>query len=121
MAGRMVTGPFFVVEGYDVFSYPDLGSVGSGLEAYDIDCFTLFSADGDVLRLERDGRGVRTSGEILGRSPDALEKALRGALLSPPRRDMFGRRRKRDVNVEEVKGATLPDLVSRFMAILGRD
>ena len=113
------TPPFFLVDGFDVALYPDIDGVERELEPY-IDGLTLYDVHGSVLGMRVEGRKVRVDGEILGKNPGALEKALRGALLSPSKQGMFGRRRKWDVDVEKVNSATLTELVAIFMTTLGR-
>jgi hypothetical protein len=115
MGEWMVIGPFFIVDGYDVTWYDDISSVGWDIEARDLGSCTLFSADGDVLRLETDGMRVRATTDIVRRDAEALTKSLRGNLLSPPRRNMFGRQKKRDVPFEKVRSAVLPELIAEFI------
>lgn len=115
MAGGAVKKPFFVVEGNDVHYYPDLDSVGAGLEAYDLGAYKLFSSDGELLRLEKRGRGIRASSEVEGEDPGALAKALYAALTSPTREGLFGRRRRIYADAEQLEGSTLAELVQTFV------
>jgi hypothetical protein len=104
----MVTEAYFRIDGQDVIMFESRGSAEAFLEAYDVGPGrdSIFRSDGTALRLEKFDRRVVVTDDVAAHDPSGLAEALRRFLLEVPRR--------RSLRPEQIRTASLPELVEEF-------
>jgi hypothetical protein len=107
----VVREAYFRIDGQDVIMFESRDSAEAFLEAYDVGPGrdSLFRSDGTAVRLEKLDRRVVVTDEVAAHDPTGLAEALRRFLLKVPRR--------RSIRPEQIRMASLPELIEEFRRI----